>query len=994
MKKKNVLLLFPVLMVLAYFVVLLMAKNSFNTQKIQDRINRVLAEQIEEYNKHYLFQKKDIKFSIRNSIDLIVFPKIKININDLDIKSVQYKTVIVNMNIKRIEISLGFFDFFKKKLTPKKILVSGIDVMVENNELPDSYVTKEIKKRIVKLDDNEVYGVRDKLKNILTASNNNKQDIQEGYKEIEIEEETVYNLDNSKVKFILIDLLKQLKVGELNMNKIPDILFSKAILSIIDNGNIQKEFKNISGKLEIDGDGDYKLNTDFILNNINGNLRIESKKHDNDYSVNCELKNELSDNVTLQYVGEDILINDFDKIKTGMTLNVKASNFNNLVQWIFSVNSKYYNMFNYKKSFNLSTEINKNGREYKIKNMTISSEDVDLIGNIELMEKENNINVVVNNLNLDEFIVSVSKEKNTTTDDDIHIFKTASLGELMDNLKISKSEQGVKNTKFSIIFKTLIKQYKTISDSSIDFEIVNNNYKINSLIINIDNIKITAEAPEIKDNLYYNKLNVVGDDLSSLTKAVNLSFFKDIKEFKISSNIIVFNNIIYLMDFRLTDRNETKENTNTVDGDIEYSFNRNKKYMALNINLDNLSVNFDNEQTKTLKEKFLGLNNLTSSNNVFLNIKVNNFSYNDTKNISFDLKTNYQSGFINFYDIKEINLDKFKNIKGNVLFDIRSKNPIFNVNLYIEEASYDLDLANYVFDIEKYKQLLLREEINKEIQDKYWINKLFSISTWEEINGKINLQIQKFNFNNSVLNNINFDSTIDNGTINMNNLTFVGLGGSTELKGKIDLKTSRNIHLVLTDTTYNISDIVGLFVKDEQNDIITGPIGIGGIIQATGFNREIFAASLSMKFRFVSNNLFIKKLGLEKLRDDLKNIYNDDKLLKELDVKKSILDDSGTTFTDVNGSLSIANRVSNFSVDAKTDYISSKLVSKIDNTGKNMVIDMINTSIIMNKIGKSSIPLYSIITFKEDFANKANLIINTSQIEEYVNKIKKTKGIN
>ncbi|MBR2141026.1 MAG: hypothetical protein IJ853_01595 [Rickettsiales bacterium] len=994
MKKKNVLLLFPVLMVLAYFVVLLMAKNSFNTQKIQDRINRVLAEQIEEYNKHYLFQKKDIKFSIRNSIDLIVFPKIKININDLDIKSVQYKTVIVNMNIKRIEISLGFFDFFKRKLTPKKILVSGIDVMVENNELPDSYVTKEIKKRIVKLDDNEVYGVRDKLKNILTASNNNKQDIQEGYKEIEIEEETVYNLDNSKVKFILIDLLKQLKVGELNMNKIPDILFSKAILSIIDNGNIQKEFKNISGKLEIDGDGDYKLNTDFILNNINGNLRIESKKHDNDYSVNCELKNELSDNVTLQYVGEDILINDFDKIKTGMTLNVKASNFNNLVQWIFSVNSKYYNMFNYKKSFNLSTEINKNGREYKIKNMTISSEDVDLIGNIELMEKENNINVVVNNLNLDEFIVSVSKEKNTTTDDDIHIFKTASLGELMDNLKISKSEQGVKNTKFSIIFKTLIKQYKTISDSSIDFEIVNNNYKINSLIINIDNIKITAEAPEIKDNLYYNKLNVVGDDLSSLTKAVNLSFFKDIKEFKISSNIIVFNNIIYLMDFRLTDRNETKENTNTVDGDIEYSFNRNKKYMALNINLDNLSVNFDNEQTKTLKEKFLGLNNLTSSNNVFLNIKVNNFSYNDTKNISFDLKTNYQSGFINFYDIKEINLDKFKNIKGNVLFDIRSKNPIFNVNLYIEEASYDLDLANYVFDIEKYKQLLLREEINKEIQDKYWINKLFSISTWEEINGKINLQIQKFNFNNSVLNNINFDSTIDNGTINMNNLTFVGLGGSTELKGKIDLKTSRNIHLVLTDTTYNISDIVGLFVKDEQNDIITGPIGIGGIIQATGFNREIFAASLSMKFRFVSNNLFIKKLGLEKLRDDLKNIYNDDKLLKELDVKKSILDDSGTTFTDVNGSLSIANRVSNFSVDAKTDYISSKLVSKIDNTGKNMVIDMINTSIIMNKIGKSSIPLYSIITFKEDFANKANLIINTSQIEEYVNKIKKTKGIN
>ena len=221
---------------------------------------------------------------------------------------------------------------------------------------------------------------------------------------------------------------------------------------------------------------------------------------------------------------------------------------------------------------------------------------------------------------------------------------------------------------------------------------------------------------------------------------------------------------------------------------------------------------------------------------------------------------------------------------------------------------------------------------------------------------------------------------------------FVGLGGSTELKGKIDLKTSRNINLVLTDTTYNINEILNLFMKEKHDDV-SGIIGIGGIVQATGFNMEVFKSSLNMRFKFLSNNLRIKKLGLEKLREDLKNIYTDLQLLKNLNVKETLLDNSGTTFTDTNGSLNISNGISNFVIEGKTDSISNKLISKIDNSGKNIIINMINTSIIMNKVGRNDVPLYSIITFKEDFANKASLVVNTSQIEEYVNKIKQTKGI-
>ena len=122
-------------------------------------------------------------------------------------------------------------------------------------------------------------------------------------------------------------------------------------------------------------------------------------------------------------------------------------------------------------------------------------------------------------------------------------------------------------------------------------------------------------------------------------------------------------------------------------------------------------------------------------------------------------------------------------------------------------------------------------------------------------------------------------------------------------------------------------------------------------------------------------------------------MYKDESILKTLDAKKSLFDNSGTTFNNVKGSFVIASRINDIIVEGIGDNISNKLISKVDNSGRSMIINLVNTFVIMNKIGDNNVPLYGVVTFKEDFANKANLVINVGQIDEYVKKIRETKGL-
>ena len=197
--------------------------------------------------------------------------------------------------------------------------------------------------------------------------------------------------------------------------------------------------------------------------------------------------------------------------------------------------------------------------------------------------------------------------------------------------------------------------------------------------------------------------------------------------------------------------------------------------------------------------------------------------------------------------------------------------------------------------------------------------------------------------------------------------------------------------MILTDTIYDIEEIFKLF-SEKSNDSIKGTIGVGGLFKANGFNESVLLSSMNFNFKFISNNLYIKKLGLEELKRKLDLIYSDDVILNNFEANKIILNDSGTTFKNVEGNISLISGINNLIVDSSTDSITNKLIFKIDNSGKTLIIDAINTSIITVKIGDTILPLYTMITFKEDFSNKAKLKINTEQVDEYIKKVKETKN--
>jgi hypothetical protein len=910
-----------------------------------------------------------------------VFPNIKLVINNLDIRNVQYRDVLLRINVEKIEINLNLIEFLKKKMKINNVMINKINLIAEKNELPNFYIKKETVKKIVKLGEDEVFGVRDKLKTLLMGSDNKKPKIEDGYREIELEEDKIVELDNKKVKYMFVNLLNLLKINNFEFDNKLYVNFLNTTASIVkDNNNIQKEFKNIAGDMIFSkGLNETRLKINFMLNNVNGILDLRLKNIKDNFEVYTKLTNSQNDEIHINYAGNNLLMNTIDDVAGNFDVKVNSENFNNLVQWILSSDSEYYYRFDYKKAFKFLANINKDKNEYILKKLELKSDAIDLEGNISLLKNKDIFELNVNNLDFNEFIINLSKSKNIVNEDSILIFKINNFEDLIEEISKSKNEVENKDADFRINIKNMSKDGKNIKDSVVNFEIVNNNYRINDIKLTFDDMEVVVDSQENINDYYYNNLSVKGKDFKKIAGMFNFENLLDIDDFEMESKVIIYNNTVYLYDYKI--KNENQE----IFGLFEYSFDEEDNYIASKMNFNNLTIKTQTSDTKMLKEKFLWLNNF--SKNVFLDLKIDNLTYNDIGNIYFKSKINYMPGHINFYDIERINFDKIKNIRGKVSLDIRKKSPVVNINLLIDEINHDINLVDYIFDVEKYKNILFKTEVNVEKQAKYWINKLFTIPSWDEINGSINLQIQNLRINDILLNGFGFESNIDNGLLNLHTLNFTGLGGNTALMGKIDLKTNKNIHLVLTDTIYNIEDILKL-VGWKENDILKGTIGIGAIFTASGFNGSIFASSMNLQTKFVGKSLYIKKLGLTDLKEKLAKIYDNNTLLTTINPKDIILNNSGTIFDDFSGTIIISNGINDVTVEAKGNGISTKLVSKIDNTLENININIIDTSIIVNKVGDTTFPLYVLISFREDFSNKANLTINTSQIEEYLGKVR------
>ncbi|GHU27224.1 hypothetical protein FACS1894152_3530 [Bacilli bacterium] len=980
---KKIIMILSVAIVLVCSLYLSVIKSSLNLSEIKSNMNRLLASEIDRYRENYFFQKKDVVFGINGKISLSVFPKVMLTVANVDLKEIQYGDYSLNANIKKIELKLSALSLLRKKINVQDAMISGVEITVQDNYLEDSYIKKEVVKKMIKLGENEVIGVKDKLKGIF-SSDGNGPTLKEGYREVEVIEDRVVEVDNSEAKLMLLNLPKKIELGNVRFSKKIPINFSGVSLAYISDGSVQKEVRGIAGNITTGKNP--KINGTFTLNNIVGNVSVSFKNIEKGFSFDLKVSNDLLDEISFNYKGSNLFVENFEELVADFNLNVKTTGFNNFLQWILLANSKYYYLLDYKKGMQFKTEVAKNKADYEIKSLTIKSEDIDIKGSLNRSDDKNNILIDVNNLNMDDIVLSVSKSKIFTDQDKISIFKIVDEDELLKIVKSNKIDNPKKsNVKINI--KKMNKNNINLTNSVLDFEIINGSYRINNFIINLNDMEILVENQKDMDGLFVSDLSVKGKNFNNIAGFFDIPDILQLKEFNLKSKIFIYNGIIYLSNYEINGENRK------INGFLEYSFGGTDNYIAYTANLDSLDMGSSGKETATMKEKFLWLNNFTK--NVFMDLSVKTLKYGAIGDIT-DLRTkiNFSPGYINFYDIKNANLDFIKELSGSISFDARGKSPAIDINIKINNVEMKLNTINYVVDIEKYKNLILKEPINAEIQSKYWINKLFSIPKFDEVNGKIDINIANLLINSAPLKDVILASTVQNGTFSIQSFKFNGLGGSTELHGILDLKGNKSINMILTDTIYSIEEVFKLFVNMNNSDPnFKGTIGIGGIIKGAGGNENIFDTSLNMQFKFIGKNLFIKKLGLDDLRNKLSMVYKD-KTLLDMNVREVLFNETGTTFSDFNGSFIINNSISNLAADARGIGISTKLAFKINNATANTTIDALNTSAILNRVGKVDVPLYLIIKFNENFAKAANLDINTDQIDQYLAEIKKITKVN
>lgn len=988
------------ILVCFFIAFFLFINNTFNTKRIKNDINAYFQQNIQKYQKHYSFKDKELSISVDGAVSFKVFPKVKLIVNNVNIKNIQYNSYILNGNIKDIEFEMKFADIIFNTLKPKNIIINNAFLTAEKNILPDFYYKKERVKKLVKLEQNEVLGVKSKLKELLTGRPDEQKVELEGYKEVYIEESKKIDLDNTANKAMFEDLVKHLSLKN-NMyahSDIEDIKVINSTFNLVKNKNIEKEAKNIHLNIKSTKNNiNTHINGRCILastqTDINGTLKKEIDKDNNNkatFKLDLTINNDINDKVEFKYVGNDAItdMSNLLKINGDKKLSFETKSLNTFLQWILPYDSNIINLVNYNDALKFSVDYVGNSLDNNIKlnNIAITSNDLQVSGNIIKSKEINKIDLQFDKINLNNFSIinNVQKQANIRHND-IKIFELTNLNKLQEFIKADREKSKQISSEVNLTIKELIYKNNIVKDSKLAFNIVDGNYKISDFNINIDDINLSVNNSVQFDDIYVNDLNIKGTDFSRIANLFEAKNLFDIKDFNILSKIVIYNNIIYLYGLKLNN------NEQVISGNAEISMLNNKKYFAFDLNINKLEYKSPEQaiQYNTIKEELLKLNNI--KHNIFARLQIDNLKFNNVENIQLKTFANYRTGYISLYNIENINIgDKIKDLSGNITVNITQTKPIINIDLSVKNSEVHNDLLKYVINVNKYKGIILDDLALKQESKTYWVNKLFELPSFVDIYGDIKIKLNNFNLNTKTITDLNFDSKIENGVIKINNFTFNGLGGKTEIKGFVGLADNKAVNLGLNETIYNLEDVLYILTNSDKQ-FLTGVIGISGAFTAKGHEKSVFLSSMSIKSNFIAKNLSINGIGLKQLQKTLNSYVKD----KNADVGKLVLKDkifnnkSNTNYENVNGKFFINKNLVSLFAEGESKNYSSNISLKIDNNKNDPIIDMNNVNSLIVNIGNKRQPLYYSTSFNEDFNNKATLNMDLKQLEEFVNIIKK-----
>jgi hypothetical protein len=139
----------------------------------------------------------------------------------------------------------------------------------------------------------------------------------------------------------------------------------------------------------------------------------------------------------------------------------------------------------------------------------------------------------------------------------------------------------------------------------------------------------------------------------------------------------------------------------------------------------------------------------------------------------------------------------------------------------------------------------------------------------------------------------------------------------------------------------------------------------------------------------------VKQLGLKELQDKLKKLSHlgdgVSSYAASIDPDKIILNGSGTTFREFYGNMAINRNVINLDLEATGEEYVNKLAAKIDNSQNKNIFNFSNVSSVILRVGSNIVPLHVAINFVENLNTKASMLIDTKQMQEYLDVMKKSE---
>jgi hypothetical protein len=956
MKKftKISLIVLGLLFLLLFFLPNFLNLNSIKF-KINDASNSFFKTELEQE-----YADQNIYFNINGNVDLKIFPFPRLVFNNVEAKNLRFGDSLINFKIPKTELKISLFRLFFGKVSVQEVEVINASYYLRQTS-KDSQLSTRM--GVIAEDINSLDMTKGKILNL--------------YEFVKDKITTKNNL-----------LLSNIKVNLRNNEIIARTFLSNLELS---NANLSLNFGDgftLNGRTKLNG------KTVNIKSNSNNNSRRQ------EYSGDISIFSPII-KWTFKYKGayeNPIGLNNL-KMTSESLLEVKDIQL--FVKWFFEERSWGYKKIISEDELKVGFKFLYDSGDFHIQNIKINSLNLNGEGNLIYDSKnkgESQFVFAFSDINLDKLITKGFASDKQLTSEDIRISNEAK-----NSLSVKQGEIAYasffkypifRKSDFKIDFKInkLLYNEQTISNLEFGANTTNNGLlKLRNFSFDLpQNGKFILNG---QGNYGYNgagflgKMAIQGENLRNLltillikTSHVTSDYLKG---YSFSSDISVLRDKVSLKNAKLIFDDVICA------GNIDIALERGIKYIILDVNIDKLDLEryiVNKAQSfvtgMTLKEKLLWLNSFNM--NTLLKLNIQNLIYKNFSEKNYKLNINYGQGFLRFYDLN-LNSADFK-LKGSFDFDIRAQTPKINANLYFDKLNLFSQKSRNSIQIKNQSDLQIstteEQQENKENQMPQDIVDIFlSAPSIHGFDGSINLVIKQGNIQGIDINNLQFNSILENGRLEFKQFNFRAFDGNFKIQGNSDIRQQKSINMVFDGCIFESAEILKYLTG---KDNIKRKIAVSGILNSDGSHRKEFLDKMLGKFTIKGIGAEVNEFGLKDLMLEMFHIYKDKELLAQFNPLNILYDkDRNTIFTDINGLLQIKDTKTTFKFDLRGVAITGIYSGEIIDSQ----LDSLSTFIFLTGTKTKQIPISLSITTAGDLRNlKSNT--NMSQVDEYINNLK------